>query len=542
MVTLSSSSNHASQPEPTRRVYLDLDGVMADFDAHFPATFGVDHRGLADDAMWETINAHPSYFRDMPPCAGAVKFFRSIEHLRPIILTACPKTNYPHVARQKRAWVREHLSEHVTVLPVMGGRHKPLFMQEPGDILIDDWRKNIEAWNEAEGVGILHRSFEGTAAALRTALAATNAVQPQAVGVTGEAGWRPISEADCEVATIQTFGEVVLKNSHPAWVRDEDGRTYEAVWTVDDRKRSHRTDRELNYWWDIEAESPASPVEIYPHPLSEPPATRPAASGDGGGADGAVDLADLNRMFANIPAGPYSADARGGGWEVRAIDTDPTNKHHWPYRLCASIPGQQAGCDPDVFGFIAGVINAWPQIATTRPATLKGEVEKAQEAFSWAKKRVAEAQALQAQIDRLTKERDEARAQFDAHDELLHQCLDDRDAYRQRAIKGEAERDEATHTLDFVEKHLTARLEAAEAALASMTAERDRAREAIGDLVNIVEGIGVLDHGVWRDRDGSRLKDTKAWVSLYVLHADMRRSTPLSTPNADRAGDAGEAR
>lgn len=27
-------------------LYLDLDGVMADFDAHFPATFGLDHRGL----------------------------------------------------------------------------------------------------------------------------------------------------------------------------------------------------------------------------------------------------------------------------------------------------------------------------------------------------------------------------------------------------------------------------------------------------------------------------------------------------------------
>lgn len=224
-----------------------------------------------------------------------------------------------------------------------------------------------------------------------------------------------------------------------------------------------------------------------PRPLY---ATRPAASGDGGGEDGAVDLADLNRMFANIPAGPYSADARGGGWEVRAIDTDPTNKHHWPYRLCASIPGQQAGCDPDVFGFIAGVINAWPQIAVTRPLAAQGEVEKVQEAFSWAKKRVAEAQALQAQIDRLTKERDGARTQFDAHDELLHQCLDDRDAYRQRAIKSEAERDEATHTLEFVEKHLTARLEAAEAALASMTAERDAlaeaARKALREMCNTI--------------------------------------------------------
>lgn len=154
-----------------RRVYLDLDGVMADFDAHFPATFGLDHRGMADDDMWSTINGHPSYFRDMPPCAGAVEFFRSIEHLAPIILTACPKSNYPHVAGQKREWVREHLSATATILPVMGGRHKPLFMHAPGDILVDDWEKNTAAWTAAGGVAILHRDFGSTASALLALLA-----------------------------------------------------------------------------------------------------------------------------------------------------------------------------------------------------------------------------------------------------------------------------------------------------------------------------------------------------------------------------------
>ena len=132
----------------TIRLYLDLDGVMADFDAHFPATFGLNHREMADDAMWATINAHPSYFRDMPPMDGAVAFFRALP-VEPIILTACPKSNYAHVAQQKREWVREHLSTDVIVLPVMGGRHKPLFMHAEGDVLIDDWRKNIEAWKAA---------------------------------------------------------------------------------------------------------------------------------------------------------------------------------------------------------------------------------------------------------------------------------------------------------------------------------------------------------------------------------------------------------
>lgn len=139
-----------------RTIYVDLDGVMADFDAAFPALFGLDHRELADDEMWGHINNHPSFFRDLPPMHGAVEFFHSIHHLNPVILTACPKLNYPLAAMQKRQWVREHLSATCLVLPVLGGRHKPLFMHQPGDVLIDDFEANCDAWTAAGGIAIRH--------------------------------------------------------------------------------------------------------------------------------------------------------------------------------------------------------------------------------------------------------------------------------------------------------------------------------------------------------------------------------------------------
>lgn len=148
-------------------LFLDLDGVLADFDGAFPVVFGMDHKSMADEDMWEKINAHPSFFRDLPPMPGALEFFRKVEHLDPIILTACPKNNYAHVAKQKREWVREHLSDDVLVLPVMGGSNKPLFMRHEGDILIDDFIRNVNAWEGAGGVGILHHDFALTEALLR---------------------------------------------------------------------------------------------------------------------------------------------------------------------------------------------------------------------------------------------------------------------------------------------------------------------------------------------------------------------------------------
>lgn len=156
----------------TPRLYLDLDGVMADFDHGFERLFGMSNREFrqkhgeqADDVMWPVILERPDFFRALPPTHGAKAFLRELHDAgfpQPIILTACPKTSYESAARQKREWVREHLGAHLTVLPVMGGRNKPLFMHDAGDVLIDDHRRNIEVWRAEGGVGILHRSWVDT--------------------------------------------------------------------------------------------------------------------------------------------------------------------------------------------------------------------------------------------------------------------------------------------------------------------------------------------------------------------------------------------
>lgn len=77
--------------------------------------------------------------------------------------------------------------------------------------------------------------------------------------------WRPISEADKSITFNQTFdlgdGEkMTIRNSDHYWVRDEDGRVYEATWS----------DHKGGYWWDLEGDSPVDPVEYMPHPLSLP--------------------------------------------------------------------------------------------------------------------------------------------------------------------------------------------------------------------------------------------------------------------------------
>lgn len=75
------------------------------------------------------------------------------------------------------------------------------------------------------------------------------------------ARWLPIILADKTIVDEIEFPDVgvTLRNSEHYWVRDEDGRVFEACWT----------DHRGGYWWDFVGESPVEPVEFMPHPLDE---------------------------------------------------------------------------------------------------------------------------------------------------------------------------------------------------------------------------------------------------------------------------------
>lgn len=147
------------------RLFLDLDGVMADFDGSFKATWPDEPLypvgtgdSISKKRMWQLIYSVPDFFATLPVMPGALDFFHEIRYLKPIILTSCPASNYEGVAQQKHYWVRKHLGDEVLVLPVYESKSKPVFLQHHGDVLIDDWGKNINAWNDAGGIGL---KFEG---------------------------------------------------------------------------------------------------------------------------------------------------------------------------------------------------------------------------------------------------------------------------------------------------------------------------------------------------------------------------------------------
>ncbi len=140
---------------------LDMDGVLADFDARFEQVAGRSPHGMTSKQVCKVIADTPGFFRQMPVLPGAKDAVRALAPLNPVVLTSCPASCYAAAAADKQAWVREHFGE-LPVLPVYGAKHKHLYLQHPGAVLVDDWGSNCDDWEAAGGIAIKHTDWATT--------------------------------------------------------------------------------------------------------------------------------------------------------------------------------------------------------------------------------------------------------------------------------------------------------------------------------------------------------------------------------------------
>lgn len=152
-------------------IYIDLDGVLADFDKAKKAlgTFP------SDTEMWDAIGKIPDWYRNLDLCPDARKLWNYCNHYWDVtVLTAVPKRVLKDTAAQdKRKWVRFHLGPDVPVITchreekqeyaISLGKDGEIF----DNILIDDSGINIGQWMMSGGIGILHSNVTETLSCLR---------------------------------------------------------------------------------------------------------------------------------------------------------------------------------------------------------------------------------------------------------------------------------------------------------------------------------------------------------------------------------------
>ena len=141
------------------RLFLDADGVLADFDrgavdllGSRPKAFIAKH-GRA--AFWKRLANAPNFYGTLSEMPDARILFESVKHLKPTILTGLPMGNW--AARQKVEWAAEHFPGVPIITCMARDKHKHM---DVGDVLVDDREKHRPAYEEAGVVFVHHRNAE----------------------------------------------------------------------------------------------------------------------------------------------------------------------------------------------------------------------------------------------------------------------------------------------------------------------------------------------------------------------------------------------
>ena len=146
-------------PKERPRLFLDADGVLADFDHGARQLLGtsakeyIAKRGRSH--FWMRVARAKNFYATLPEMPDARLLFEAVEHLKPTILTGLPIGKW--AAPQKIEWAAEHFPGVPIITCMAADKHKHM---HPGDVLVDDREKHRLAYEAAGVVFVHHRNAE----------------------------------------------------------------------------------------------------------------------------------------------------------------------------------------------------------------------------------------------------------------------------------------------------------------------------------------------------------------------------------------------
>lgn len=169
------TSKHKTRPI----VYIDMDGVLADFFGEVAREHDVDywreiHR---KDLGVDQVAQEPGFFAALPIMPHAAQLMMGVLSLagQYSILSSPLLSDVDQSSKEKAEWLRDHLGNHQP-RAIVFDHEKYKYAQQPNEtpnILIDDWETNIKLWEANGGIGILHKdeNWKDTIKQLAKALA-----------------------------------------------------------------------------------------------------------------------------------------------------------------------------------------------------------------------------------------------------------------------------------------------------------------------------------------------------------------------------------
>jgi hypothetical protein len=150
------------------KVYLDMDGVIADFDQRFRDLSGMEPRDFENKygkkAFWNLIDEENKikFWVGIPEMPGAKALVDYVKKYNFELLTSPSAKKQSYLG--KILWVRNHIGSVFPSKPRINFKKaKEKHLVKPQltktDILIDDREDTIERWNAAGGTGIVYKNI-----------------------------------------------------------------------------------------------------------------------------------------------------------------------------------------------------------------------------------------------------------------------------------------------------------------------------------------------------------------------------------------------
>lgn len=151
-----------------KKIYLDMDGVLADFNSRYTRLFGKNTKDARDakefNPNWDTF-VQTQQFETLDWFPGAHQLLSYIHTLPKnikieILSSSGGKKYHDEVKQQKLVWLKKQ-GIHYPANVVSGRRNKAAFAT-PDSVLIDDTPEVLEFFLQAGGKGILHKNAYDT--------------------------------------------------------------------------------------------------------------------------------------------------------------------------------------------------------------------------------------------------------------------------------------------------------------------------------------------------------------------------------------------
>ena len=149
------------QEDPKYKIYVDMDGVLVDFDGGYEKLTGMTTREAdkkGPEFFWKPISkAGAKWWITLNWMPDGKQLWDYVKKYNPELLSAPSREEASKMG--KRIWVKRELPGAKLILRSADKKQE---FASPTSILIDDREKNIEQWEAAGGIGILHTDASST--------------------------------------------------------------------------------------------------------------------------------------------------------------------------------------------------------------------------------------------------------------------------------------------------------------------------------------------------------------------------------------------